>query len=105
MISVMTINIVFYGPLERWAGKRMYSTNGITIRQVFKNLESQIGKSVLDHVINPETGSVKSHFHILLNGIDIESLNGFDQLVKDGDTITCVPPVGGGKDSTLYSRK
>ena len=53
-------------------------------------------KSVLEHIVHPDTGKIKSHFHILLNGRDIESLKGLDEKVMDGDTITCVPPVGGG---------
>ena len=92
----MTIIVTFYGPLERWSGKKTFHTEGTTIREVLGSLETQIGKSVLMHIANSETGKIKSHFHVLLNGKDIESLNGLDERVKDGDTITCVPPVGGG---------
>ncbi|MFX0015340.1 MAG: MoaD/ThiS family protein [Promethearchaeota archaeon] len=92
----MAINVTFYGPLERWAGKKNFIAEGNSIREVLISLESQIGKSVLNHIVHPETGIVRSHFHILLNGRDIESLNGLEEKVEDGDTITCVPPVGGG---------
>jgi molybdopterin converting factor small subunit len=92
----MTITVTFYGPLERWSGKKVFRAEGTSVREVFVALESQIGKSVLEHIVQSETGKIKSHFHVLLNGKDIEPLNGLDEKVKDGDIITCVPPVGGG---------
>jgi MoaD family protein len=90
------IVITFYGPLQRWAGKKQFHANGSTVREVFQNLENQIGKSLIDHITNQDTGKIKSHFHVLLNGKDVEQLNGLEEKVKEGDTITCVPPVGGG---------
>lgn len=92
----MTVNVTFYGPLERWAGKKSFDVEGTSVREALINLERQLGKSVLEHIVHPDTGMIKSHFHVLLNGRDIESLNGLDEKVMDGDTITCVPPVGGG---------
>ncbi len=92
----MTVSVTFYGPLERWAGKKVFYEDGTSVREVLAALETQIGKSVLEHILQSGTERIKSHFHILLNGRDIESLNGLNEKVKDGDTITCVPPVGGG---------
>ena len=92
----MTVTVTFYGPLERWSGKKVFRAEGSSVREILVALETQIGKSVLEHIVQSETGKIKSHFHVLLNGKDIESLNGLDEKVKDGDIITCVPPVGGG---------
>ncbi len=96
----MVITVNFFGPLAQWAGRKSFIGEGKTIRQVFESLEVQIGKSVLDHLVNEGTGELKSHFHILLNGKDTELMEGLSEIVHDGDIITCVPPVGGGK----YSR-
>lgn len=97
---LMVVKINFYGPLARWAGKSSFQsslqTQITTIRQVFETLDKQIGKSVLDHLLNQESGNLKAHFHVLLNGKDVELMNGLDEQVKDGDTVTVVPPVGGG---------
>ncbi|MHA2246408.1 MAG: MoaD/ThiS family protein [Candidatus Hodarchaeales archaeon] len=92
----MPITVTFYGPLERWAGGTVFYAEGTSVREVLIALEPQLGKSVLEHIIHPDTGRIKSHFHILLNGRDIESLNGLDEEVENGDSITCLPPVGGG---------
>ena len=96
----MTVTVTFYGPLERWAEKKVLYAEGTSVREVLIALETQLGKSIFDHLINQDTGKIKSHFHILLNGKDIESLNGLDEKVENGDTITCVPPVGGGTHLT-----
>jgi molybdopterin converting factor small subunit len=93
---LLVVTVTFYGPLQRWAGKTTFQSSGETIRQVFDNLEAQIGKSLLDHLTNPKTGLIKSHFHVLLNGKDVELMDGFEQQVSEGDNIVCVPPVGGG---------
>ncbi|MHA1542172.1 MAG: MoaD/ThiS family protein [Candidatus Hodarchaeales archaeon] len=90
------IKIIFFGPLEKWAGKRSYMGEGKNIEELFKNLELQIGKSLIDHLTHIETGSVKSHFHILLNGIDTDSETCLTTPLKKGDIITVVPPIGGG---------
>lgn len=92
----MTVTVTFYGPLERWAGGKIFYVKGTSVREVLIALETQLRKSVLEHIVHQDTGRIKSHFHILLNGRDIESLNGLDENVRDGDNITCVPPVGGG---------
>lgn len=96
MNSFMTVTVTFYGPLERWAGKKIFYAEGTSVREVLAALDSQLEKSILEHILHSDTGKIKSHFHVLLNGKDIESLSGLDEKVKDGDTITCVPPVGGG---------
>ncbi len=93
---ILGIRVNLYGPLVLWAGNRSYEGEGSTIREVFSSLETQLEKSLLEHLLNDETGEVKSHFHILLNGKDTELQNGIDQTVKEGDIITVVPPVGGG---------
>jgi molybdopterin converting factor small subunit len=90
------IKIIFFGPLEKWAGKRSYMGKGNNIEDFFINLESQIGKSLINHLTHVETGFVKSHYHILLNGTDTDSETCLTTPLKNGDVITVVPPIGGG---------
>ena len=92
----MSITVIFFGPLERWAGQKKMSSDGSTIREVFDALEPQLGKSLLIHLTNPTTGEVKSHFHVLLNGVDTDSQTCFTTPVKADDILTIIPPVGGG---------
>ncbi len=92
----MSIKVIFFGPLERWAGKREFLINGTSIREVFEKLGSELNKSLINHLAQQDTGEIKSHFHVLLNGIDTDSKECLNITVKDGDVITIVPPIGGG---------
>lgn len=92
----MSIQVVFLGPLKKWAGKREFFTTGSTIREVFISLEEIIGKSLMDHLTDSENEIIKSHFHVLLNGTDTDSESCLKTTVREGDIITIVPPVGGG---------
>ncbi len=96
LVVIILIKIIFFGPLVKWAGKRSYLAEGSTIEEFFKNLEPKIGKSLITHLTHIETGSVKSHFHILLNGTDTDSETCLITSLKDGDVLTVVPPIGGG---------
>ncbi|MCK5344365.1 MAG: hypothetical protein KAR20_13215, partial [Candidatus Heimdallarchaeota archaeon] len=69
----MTIKVIFFGPLERWAGKREFVLEGNSIREIFEKLSKEIGRSLIDHITKQGTGEIKSHFHVLLNGIDTDS--------------------------------
>ncbi|MHA1975365.1 MAG: MoaD/ThiS family protein [Candidatus Hodarchaeales archaeon] len=92
----MAIQVIFFGPLERWAGKRQFFAEGNTIREIFEQLSQDIGRSLVEHLAIKETGEIKSHFHVLLNGIDTDSKNCLSISVNEGDVITIVPPIGGG---------
>ncbi len=92
----MSVKVIFFGPLERWAGKREFLTEGNSIQEVFETLTKEIGKSLIHHIARQDTGEIKSHFHVLLNGIDTDSSDCLTISVKGGDIITIVPPIGGG---------
>ena len=90
------ITIKFYAPLERWVGKKTIIVNALTVEQAFVNAGEKIGKSLINHLINQDTSTVKSHYHILLNGLDIETHEGLETKLEEKDVITIVPPIGGG---------
>ena len=92
----MSIKTIFFGPLEHWAGKREFLSTGNSIREIFEQISSEIGKALIDHLTVKDTGEIKSHFHVLLNGIDTDSKECLSISVKEGDIITIVPPIGGG---------
>jgi len=47
-------------------------------------------------LIDPLTNSLQRSYRILINGIDVTSLNGVDTKIREGDTILFFPPVAGG---------
>jgi molybdopterin converting factor small subunit len=92
----MLVTTIFFGPLERWAGHKTMISNGSNIREVFEALEPHLGKSLIDHLTIPATSEIRSHFHVLLNGIDTDSKTCLLTPIQDNDVLTIVPPIGGG---------
>ncbi|MGD2142432.1 MAG: MoaD family protein [Candidatus Bathyarchaeota archaeon] len=39
---------------------------------------------------------VRDYLSFMLNGINVNSINGFETQLKDGDVLSVLPPVGGG---------
>lgn len=39
---------------------------------------------------------IRDYISLMLNGININSLEGLDTLLRDGDVLAILPPVGGG---------
>ena len=57
----------------------------------------------LSRIILEESGVVKEMYKVLVNGRDIEFLNGVKTKLRDGDVIDIFPPVAGGLCSHSFS--
>jgi molybdopterin converting factor small subunit len=56
----------------------------------------KLGEDFKKAVLDPETGNIRPYIKIMVNGIDIEFLNGPKTLVRNGDVVQMFPPIGGG---------
>jgi len=68
--------------------KKVSVTSGETIEEFLRKTK------LYDVII--ENGRVKSMYKVLVNGRDIEFLDGLKTRLKDGDVIDVFPPVAGG---------
>lgn len=97
LVTKPQVALKFYAPLERWVGKKEIVVHASTIEESFLNVGDKIGKSLLNHLIDQKTATIKSHYHILFNGLDIESLEGgIKTKIEKKSVIVVVPPIGGG---------
>ncbi len=66
--------------------------------QVARDLTSAIWRlyPALGAEIVDKTGALTGKVHILINGRNIEWLQGMDTPIGDGDTVVFLPPVAGG---------
>jgi molybdopterin synthase sulfur carrier subunit len=68
---------------------------GDTVESLIKVLESRFGTAFKDAVGNPfEDENPK--IRILVNGRDIDFLQGAKTELREGDTVVLIPPVAGG---------
>jgi molybdopterin synthase sulfur carrier subunit len=88
-----------FGELRDLVGSRdveFQVDEGRTIDNVIRLLIKKSGKVVEDWIFDPKTKKLRSYIRVLLNGQNIETLDGMKTKVKDGDVISIFPPAGGG---------
>lgn len=51
-----------------------------------------------------EDGKLRDYVKLLVNGHNIQFLNGLDTVLKDGDVIAVFPPVAGGGSSGVVKK-
>lgn len=91
----MSIKIVFYGPLSTITREKTATIEASSLRDALTQLYARYGKDFTDRVCD-EKGNPRRFINIYINGRDIRFLKNIDTKLKDGDTITLIPAVGGG---------
>ena len=67
-----------------------HDTAGTVMQMLVKRYGKKFEQVVLDGT------NLKSSIKMIINGRDIEYLNGLDTQLKDGDVIVLIPPIAGG---------
>ena len=94
----MNVKIKFFTSLREITGNKMVNLqlkNKISVEQLLSLLLEKYGQEFRDYVYNQE-GKVQDFLSFLINGKNINNLQGFNTVLKEGDIIAILPPVGGG---------
>jgi len=70
--------------------------NESTVGGALRFLAKERGKFLEDRIFDPNTNELRPHIRVLLNGQNINLLEGLETKVKDRDVIAIFPPAGGG---------
>ena len=68
----------------------------VTIDQALKALSLEYGGQFVEYVFSRETGEVKGFLQFLVNGRSVSDQKNLQTVLKDGDVLAILPPVGGG---------
>ena len=83
-------------PLRQFVGKQdTVEATGSTVGEVLSGLTSQHSE-LRKHLYNDE-GKLRSYVNVYLNDEDIRYLDKEASAVKEGDTISIVPSIAGGR--------
>ena len=83
-------------PLRQYADKKdTVDLSGATVGEVLGALTTQFG-DLRKHLFNDE-GKLRSFVNVYLNDEDIRYLDKEKTAVKDGDTLSIVPSIAGGR--------
>jgi len=92
----MAINVHIPTPLRRMTNNQAeVEVNASTIGELVENMEqaySGIKEKLMD-----EEGEIRRYVNIYVNDEDIRFLDGIDTALSDGDSISIVPAIAGGK--------
>ena len=97
----MEVKVRFFTNLREIVNKREETLKfpageKVTVDLVLKTLSQKYGKTFTEYVYNDKTGKPKNFLQFLINGTSTSTLNGLETVLKDGDVLAILPPVGGG---------
>jgi molybdopterin converting factor small subunit len=75
-------------------GAKTVEGSGTTLADLFSDLESRHG-GLQQRLI--DEGGLRRFVNVYLNDEDVRFIGGLDAPVKDGDTVTVLPAVAGGR--------
>ena len=96
MIKVKIYTIL---TLKQILGQREFEVSvqeGSTVRNLLSWMTERWGDKLSPHLFQPEGDRVLSHIRLLVNGRDIQFLNGVDTVLHDGDEFSILPILTGG---------
>ena len=92
----MEVRVRVPTPLRRFTGgKDEIAAEGASLRAIVDNLETRhpgLKERLLD-----DKGEIRRFVNIYLNGDDVRFLDQLNSKVKDGDEISIVPAIAGGR--------
>ena len=94
----MKVEVKFFTSLREITGKKsdeIQLQNVITVEELLTLLSEKYGEKFREYIYNKK-GKVQDFLSFLVNGKNINVLQGFDTELKEGDIIAIIPPVGGG---------
>jgi MoaD family protein len=94
----MNVEVKFFTSLREITGKKVdhiHLQDTITVMELIKLLSEKYGKKFKEYIYD-KNGETQEFLSFLLNGKNINKIQGFDTKLKDQDIIAILPPVGGG---------
>ncbi len=81
--------------LRALTGVRETQLKATDVQEVINILGKQFGDKFNKMVLEPD-GSLKSYFHVLVNGRHVRLQQGLQTPLAEGDIVAIFPPIGGG---------
>ncbi len=97
-MSTISVKIKFFTTLREIVGKKEEQIQLPTpayLETLLEQLSKEHGKDFVNYVYD-ETGKMRSHLQVLINGKSASTEKGMKTPLNEGDEIAILPPVGGG---------
>ena len=94
----MKVEVRFFTSLREITGykvNKILLQNSSTVEELLTLLSEKHGKNFREYIYNKK-GEVQGFLSFLVNGKNINIMQGFDTKLKEDDVVAILPPVGGG---------
>ena len=94
----MNVEVKFFTSLREITGKKVDEIqlqNAITVDELLTLLSEKYGKNFREYIYNNK-GEVQGFLSFLVNGKNINIMQGFNTKLQENDIVAILPPVGGG---------
>ncbi len=94
----MEVEVKYYAMIRDKAGRKTEKVtlpSKSSVKDLVEILIERYGFEFENYVYNKEK-QIRDYLSFMLNGINVNSLDGFNTVLKDGDTFSMLPPIGGG---------
>jgi MoaD family protein len=92
---MVTIQVMTFSPITQIIGKKQFVIEAENIEGLLSTLVSLYGVS-LKQELYTEDGLFKSIYRVLVNGRNINLLNGFQTQLYENDLVVIMPAIAGG---------
>jgi molybdopterin synthase sulfur carrier subunit len=69
---------------------------GTTVKDFLSWMNEKWGDRLASHIFQPRSHQLLPHIRLMINGRDIQFLNGMETILEDGDEFMMLPLVAGG---------
>ena len=95
------VKVRFFTVLREIVGKReenfsLPDDETVTVETVLTLLSRKYGSSFTDYLYDSKSGQLRGFLQLLVNGASTQTIHGTQTLLKNGDVLAILPPVGGG---------
>jgi len=94
----MKVEVKFFTSLREITGTKVDTLqlqNTVTVDELITLLSEKYDKRFREYIYNKK-GEPQEFLSFLVNGTNINNMQGLDTKLKNGDVIAILPPVGGG---------
>ena len=101
LCEIVQVKVRFFTSLREIVDKREETLSfakdeRVSVDLVLKTLAEKYGKPFTEYVYDGSTMHPKGFLQFLVNGNSTSTLNGLETVLKEGDVLAILPPVGGG---------
>ena len=95
----MYVTVKFFATLREITGKKeekIKVTENSTLNSLIEHLSKKYGTTFTEHIYKKGEGNINPTLQFLIDGTNVNALNGFKTKLKNGNVVVIIPPVGGG---------